>query len=204
MPVSVDDFLTGVIIVLVMFFVWRWMNGSSCGGQSFTLSCGCRGDVCRCRGSSHMSFPSQQLQQLHPAQTVEHFRGGREAFDTCGTPCKKNIVGTAGYGPTIPTLSGDYSGETIQEMSYGADVDNVKNSHQEYIEGLGFAGLPGSSSHDTVLEETGRSYGTSDFVGLTARKFCKARQLATPDMDARTVPTETVKEWCSIDMNELV
>ena len=114
--------------------------------------------------------------------------------------CGKKI-GTPGYSPIIIPDKGNYSGDTVQKMSLESEIYKSQN---DYINGLGFAGLPTGSSHETVLEETGRSYGTADYVGLTARKFCKARQMATPAEDARTVPTETVKEWCNIDMMELV
>jgi hypothetical protein len=110
-------------------------------------------------------------------------------------------VGDPSTAPIIIRDSGNYSGDTVQKMSLESEI---YKSQSDYINGLGFSGLPTGSSHETVLEETGRSYGTADYVGLTARKFCKARQMAKPDEDARTVPTETSKEWCNIDMMELI
>jgi hypothetical protein len=94
----------------------------------------------------------------------------------------------------------DYS-SVIQDMSL---EDGVGDSHKSYCDSLSFAGLPTGASSCTTLEETGRSYGTADFVGLTARKFCKARQLATPGEDARVTPSQNITEWCDIGMDELV
>jgi hypothetical protein len=133
-------------------------------------------------------------------QSKKHCDGMTDNNKYTVKSCGKKI-GTPGYEPIIIPDSGNYSGDTVQKMSLESEI---YKSQSDYINGLGFSGLPTGSSHETVLEETGRSYGTADFVGLTARKFCKARQMATPAEDARTVPTETIKEWCNIDMMELV
>jgi hypothetical protein len=117
----------------------------------------------------------------------------------------ENEIGAPSHRPKIIEVgspdSYSYSGDTVQKMAL---EPSIQQSQKDYIDGLGFAGLPTGSSHESVLEETGRSYGTSDFVGLTQRKFCKARQMAVPDENARTVPTSTTKEWCHIDMDELI
>ena len=80
----------------------------------------------------------------------------------------------------------------------------VIKSQQDYLNGLGFSGLPQGSSQETVLEETGRSYGTADYVGLTSRKWCKSRALAKAAPDSRVVPSMDIKEWCDINMDELI
>jgi hypothetical protein len=65
-------------------------------------------------------------------------------------------------------------------------------------------GVPTGASSCTTLEETGRSYGTANYVGLTGPKWCKARQLATPAPDARVTPSQNIEEWCNIAMDALV
>lgn len=140
--------------------------------------------------NKHNSYDNCQTEQLTDNKQTS------KKETTCG---KK--IGTPGYEPIIVEDKGNYSGDTVQRMSLESDIYKSQN---DYINGLGFAGLPTGSSHETILEETGRSYGTANFVGLTARKFCKARQLATPASDARSVPSETVKEWCNIDMTEMI
>jgi hypothetical protein len=125
----------------------------------------------------------------------------QEGMNYCGTnDCGKQI-GTPGYEPKIVEDDGNYSGDTVQKMALEPAV--IK-SQQDYLNGLGFSGLPQGSSQETVLEETGRSYGTADYVGLSARKFCRARQLVQQDPSARVVPSETIKEWCDIGMDELI
>jgi hypothetical protein len=80
----------------------------------------------------------------------------------------------------------------------------VGASHKRYCNSLSFAGLPTGSSACTELEETGRSINTSNFVGLTARKFCKARNLAIPAAYARTTSSKDIIEWCGIPDDSLI
>jgi hypothetical protein len=103
--------------------------------------------------------------------------------------------------PAAEKNMSDWSGSITKGIAL---EDGVSDSHQRYCDSLSFAGMPTGASSCTTLEETGRSYGTSDFVGLTARKFCKARQLASPGCDSRQTPSQNITEWCNIDMNELV
>ena len=119
----------------------------------------------------------------------------------CQKQCEDQQIGTPGYEPRVVPDEGNYSGDTVQQMALEPEV---LQSQKDYIDGLGFSGLPTGSSHETTLEETGRSYGTASFVGLSQRKFCKARQMAAPAPDARSVPSETIREWCNIDENELI
>ena len=100
----------------------------------------------------------------------------------------------------IDEFSDDYQ-SSIVKMS----VDNsVSQSHDDWCSSLTMNGLPTGASSCTKLEETGRSYGTADFVGLTSRKFCKARQLATPANDVRVTPSSNVLEYCDIGMDEMI
>jgi hypothetical protein len=110
-------------------------------------------------------------------------------------------ITTAGPLPKNAGEAPDDYSAVIKDMSLET---NVSESHKSYCDSLAFAGLPTGASSCTTLEETGRSYGTADFVGLTSRKFCKARQLATPASDSRRTPSHVSKEWCDIDMDELV
>jgi hypothetical protein len=114
-----------------------------------------------------------------------------------------DVAQVTGAGP-IPSPasleSQDYN-EVAKEMS----VDQaVSSSHQDWCNSLTMNGIPTGASSCTTLEETGRSYGTANYVGLTARKWCKARQLATPAADARVTPSQDILEWCNIEMDELV
>lgn len=220
MTIEIDNVLSGVIILLIIVVVWKWHKGSgSCGKSSITLSCGCQYGKCRCRYMSRISVRNQRCRgggecvcgslsgkcKCGPKckcqkKAVKKYM--RESMTQgCDMPCRDKQLGTAGYEPVDDTTDGNYSGDTVQKMSL---EPQVIQSQQNYIDGLGFAGLPTGSSQETVLEELGRDGMSANFVGLTARKFCKARQLAAPSIDARQVPSETIKEWCSVDMDELV
>lgn len=206
---EIDNVLTGIIILLLIIVVWKRINGNTSymNNSNMYLSCGCKKGLCKC--SERTRNPQNSMCCMcNRSKTRCICRIRREGFDaknpaenSCIQQCEPPSVGTPGYGPKIVTDVGDFSGDVIKKMAL---EPNIIQSQQEYIDGFGFSGLPTGSSHDTLLEETGRSYGTADFVGLTQRKFCKARQLATPAPDARFVPTATIKEWCNVSMDELV
>lgn len=195
---EIDNVLTGIIILLLIMVVWKRMKGNSPykNDNNMNLYCGCKGGLCRCRGRVR----NRQRDGVCDISR-ERFDGKNVAENSCYQACEPPIVGTPGYGPKIVSDDGDFSGDVIQKLSL---EPSILQSQKDYINGFGFSGLPTGSSHDTLLCEVGRSYGTADFVGLTQRKFCKARQLATPAPDARFVPTATIKEWCDISMDELV
>lgn len=214
---EIDSVLSGVIILLIIVVIWKWRQGyGKCGQSSMTLSCGCQYGKCKCKGVSRVSVRRARCQGgrscpcgcppgrcncgtrcgCHRRASIKE--GMRQG---CDMPCYKPQVGTPGYEPKVVHDDGNYSGDTVQKMAL---EPQVIQSQKDYIDGLGFSGLPTGSSHETVLEETGRSYGTANFHGLTQRKWCKARQLATPSSDSRVVPTETIREWCSVDLDELV
>jgi hypothetical protein len=202
---EIDNLLSSIIIVLLIVVVWKWYQGrGKCGQDSMTLSCGCKNGQCKCRGVARISSQrgcsggrgcSCGCQRLQQPNVREPMSGG------CQKQCENQQIGTPGYEPKVVPDDGNYSGDTVQKMALEPEVIQ---SQKDYLDGLGFSGLPTGSSHETTLEETGRSYGTANFVGLTQRKWCRARQMATPAPDARTVPTATIKEWCNIDENELV
>lgn len=200
---EIDSILSAVIIILLMVVVWKWYKSQgSCGQSSMTLSCGCEHGKCRCRGFARVSAPRHRC--INPSNCMVCRRSKfskQEGMNYCGTNDRGKQIGTPGYEPKLVEDDGNYSGETVQQMALEPEV--IK-SQQDYLKGLGYSGLPQGSSQETVLEETGRSYGTADFVGLTSRKWCKSRQLAAPAKDSRVVPSETIKEWCNIDMNELI
>ena len=225
---EIDNLLSSIIIVLLIVVVWKWYQGrGKCGQNSMTLSCGCKNGQCKCRGVARFSnqrgcpggrgctcgcppgrcscgprCSCQRLRQSVAPHSHQH-PGVKESMEGgCQNHGGNDQIGTPGYEPkVVPDDGSNYSGDTVQQMALEPEV---LQSQKDYLDGLGFSGLPTGSSHETTLEETGRSYGTSSFVGLTQRKFCKARQMATPAPDARQVPTETIKEWCNIDENELV
>lgn len=228
---EIDSILSGVIIVLLIVIVWKWMNArSSCGGSSMTLSCGCKNGVCKCRGASRMSVRKQRCpggrfcvcgcppngcrcgpqclcqKQASKDQDKAFQKPAQQQVkesmqDYCGPRCDLPEVGTPGYEPKIVQDDGNYSGDTVQKMAL---EPSVITSQQDYINGLGFPGLPTGSSHETTLEETGRDAFTASWYGLTQRKFCKARALAQPAPNARQMPSDVIKEWCDIDMESLI
>jgi hypothetical protein len=226
---EIDSVLTGIIILLLIIVVWKWMKGKSMyrNTNNMSLACGCKNGLCRCRGrirkpKSHICCTCNQNKSrclcgitrgdsgmgMHIDKENSYVRdaarnnGIKEAMaNSCATTCEVPDIGTPGFQPKIVSDTGDFSGDTIQQLSLDPEI---YNSQKAYIGGFGFSGLPTGSSHETLLSETGRSYGTANFVGLTQRKFCKARQLATPAPDARQVPTETEQEWCHINMDELI
>ncbi len=218
--VELDGVLSGVIVLLLILVVWKWYSKPvDCNTSSMSLTCKCRPGKCRCQGMSQVSSrrkrcpggkkcccghpkgkctcPASCHCNKHTEPMVELPNMRTERF---GEP---NVVGP---GPqpepasVIAQGTEDYA-NTIQGMAL---EPGVASSHVNYCNSLSFAGLPTGASACTTLEETGRSYGTADFVGLTSRKFCKARQLATPASDARVTPTQNIVEWCDIDMDELV
>jgi hypothetical protein len=81
---------------------------------------------------------------------------------------------------------------------------SVESSHKKWSNALSLNGMSTGASSSTMLEETGRSYGTSDYVGLTSRKWCKARRLAQPADDSRVTPSSDVLEHCDISMDSLI
>jgi hypothetical protein len=200
-PQEIDALLTGIIILLLMIVFWKIMKKNSVyktNNNDMNLSCRCRGRVCRCQGRVRNTQPVRGGCYINSELGSKNNK--TESFANKCTD-HNSIIGTPGYQEKIVDNTGDFSGDMIQKLSLDPEI--IK-SQKEYINGFGFSGLPTGSSHDTTLEETGRSYGTADFVGLTQRKFCKARQLAKPTAGARFVPSETIKEWCDIDMNELI
>jgi hypothetical protein len=217
---EIDSVLTGIIILLLIIVVWKWMKGKSMyrNTNNMSLACGCRNGLCRCRGRIRKpniccgcnQYKSRCLcgmgmhidKENSCVKDAARNNGIKEAMaNSCATTCEVPDIGTPGFQPKIVSDTGDFSGDTIQQLSLDPEI---YNSQKAYIEGFGFSGLPTGSSHETLLSETGRSYGTANFVGLTQRKFCKARQMATPAPDARQVPTQTEQEWCHINMDELI
>lgn len=208
-----DSVLSGIIIVLLIIAVWKWYSSRyACGQNNMTLSCRCKPGRCRCRGAMRGS------------------RGGGGcpggvgcvcgcAAGHCGCPagCRCKGEGMEGLtdaeavemvtspGP-IPTpaaaIAQDYSGSVVKDMSL---ENEVGDSHKRWCDQMSFSGLPTGASSCTLLSETGRSYGTSDFVGLTQRKFCKSRMLATAAPDSRVTPSyDNIHEACDIGMDELI
>lgn len=209
---EIDSTLSGIIIILLLVVVWKWNESrASCGKSGSRLSCGCNPGRCMCQGRSQ-GF-------VRPGNCP----GGRGcscgcSLGRCGCPpnCSCNSEGeTEGFTPkdavnrvtgsgpmpdTAATETNDYSA-AIKDMSLEAGVGD---SHNRYCDSLSFSGMPTGSSACTELEETGRSYGTANFVGLTQRKWCKARNLAMPAEDARVTPSYNINEYCSLEMDALI
>lgn len=216
MSTEIDSVLSGIIVLLLIIVVWKWYGGrSSCGQSSMTLSCGCNRGQCRCRGMSRVSTqrrgacPGGRLCGCTPGRCVCQQRA--RAFASRGSAVRENmseeipqgVAQVTGSGPQ--SLPGSLSTQDWQSATADIGVDqSVGDSHQDWCNSLTMNGVPTGASSRTTLEETGRSYGTSNFHGLTARKWCKARQLATPAHDARVTPSQNIKEWCDISMDELI
>ena len=98
------------------------------------------------------------------------------------------------------TPAGNYQ-EATKNMGLESTVES---SHKKWCDALSYNGISTGASSNTMLEETGRSYGTSDYVGLTSRKWCKARRLAKPADDSRVTPSSDVLEHCDISMDSLI
>lgn len=184
-----DSVLSGIIIVLLMIVVWRWhKNRYSCGRSSMSLTCGCQPGRCRCRGMMQRSVARNMNKQ------------GEEQEGMTNAQEIAYVTGTGPASGLAADFLDDYSDAT-KKMSLEADVGT---SHMRYCNQLNISGMPTGASSCTELEETGRSEGTASFVGLTQRKWCKSRNLATPAPDARVTPSKDIHEYCDIGMDELV
>ena len=220
---DMDDILTGVIVLLLVIVVWKWYdNKTTCGQNAITLKCECKNGKCRCRGRSYVSIMrpdacpggdkcicgntlgncrcpySCNCQKR--ANAMYNKQLGSEGLKNPGESNINNVIGGGPLHMTDHVINQDYS-DSVKKMAL---ENEIGRSHHKWCDSLNFNGLSTGASSCTTLEETGRSYGTSDFVGLTARKFCKARQMASPADDARTTPSQNVEEWCSISMDSLV
>ncbi len=212
---EIDNTLSGIIMILLLFVMWKWhINQTSCGSARIKMDCGCVPGSCRCKGYARIPRPVQQETHAEPApeQTAEQPEdksGGKLEYKETMTVENELARKIHGYkhvvepGP-MPNPA-DFSTDDYESTTIDMSLESgVEESHKRYCNSLSFAGLPTGSSSCTTLEETGRSYGTADFVGLTARKFCKARQLATPADDVRTTPSQSIVEWCDVDMDSLI
>jgi hypothetical protein len=189
MSIEIDSVLSGIIVLLLIIVVWKWYGDRSpCGQSSMTLSCGCIRGQCRCRGMSRVSKPR------HTPDNSSYHEKFKTPFN------KHRVTGSGPHPAPASETTQDYQ-EVTKEMGLESGVGD---SHKKWCDALSSNGLTTGASSCTTLEETGRSYGTADFVGLTSRKWCKARQMATPAPDARVTPSHDIEEWCGIDMDELV
>ena len=201
---DLDGILTGIIILLLVMVVYKWCGNRICRSKVTdyaTCTCTCKGNVCHCAKMKKSRCPGGCKCGCPPGQCKcgPGCKCMREGFEETG-PDPAHVESSGPQPATAAEATQNYA-EVIQDMSLEA---GVADSHKSYCDSLAFAGLPTGASSCTTLEETGRSYGTADFVGLTARKFCKARQLATPAADARVTPSQSITEWCDIGMDELV
>ena len=193
---NVDSILSGVIVLLLIIVVWKWYS-ESCNENSMVMSCGCKIGKCRCRGMIKTSVPI--------GGGCQGGVTGRESMSSIGD-IKSAINRVLGDGPITSTaaqMTQDYSA-TAQSMALEQGPEGPAASHEKWVDSLMMNGMATGASSNTLLEETGRSYGSSDYVGLTARKFCKARQLAAPADDARQTTSYDSEEYCNIKMDELI
>ena len=172
---KIDNLLTGVIILLVMVVMWKWYQDPACA-DGVRLSCGCEQHKCECK--------KEPFSDKVPPLSRREFLATHRAPDKLASA----------------VLAGDYNA-AVKDMSLEVEVGA---SHKRYCDALSFAGLPTGSSACTELEETGRSINTANFVGLTARKFCKARNLAVPGEGARVTSSKDIIEWCGMPQDSLI
>ena len=133
--------------------------------------------------------------------TKEGMQSGDKAFPTLAQ--REKIASSSGSTKAQQNfLAGDnYSDEVVKKM--GLEVD-VGVSHKRYCDSLAFSGMPTGASSCTELSEMGRSINTSNFVGLTSRKWCRSRALAVPGPTARTTSSKDIIENCGIDADSLI
>jgi hypothetical protein len=193
-----DNILTGIIILLVILVVWKWYgNRAGCGSGEIKLSCGCETGKCRCKGMTHTRQPRVDSNKgVKPKCKLSERMVGAD-----GVPMNSNNIITSAPTDTIDISTDNSYSEATQRMGLEQDVSD---SHKRYVNDLYSSGLPTGASASSILEETGRSYGTADFHGLTARKWCKARQMATPAAGSRVVPSHDILENCNITLTDLV
>jgi hypothetical protein len=223
---TMDSMLCGIIIILILVVIYKYCTKDN---NMYKKKCGCSGRTCTCKttltfeercrigcpGNCSCGCPPYQCGCPMSCHCNDNYRNTREHLE--------NLRGDSTYikppsdktGPNIdnveksegiPFAAGysnlsDWQGSITQGMAL---EDGVSESHSRYTDSLSFAGMPTGASSSTTLEETGRSEGTSNYVGLTARKFCKARQIAAPGCDARQTPSYTPTEYCNVGMEELI
>lgn len=230
MSTEIDTVLSGIIILLLMIVVWKWYGGKSnksCNKKNNRLSCGCVKGRCRCRQQSsriNTIIPGGGKCPGGRACVCECPLGGCNCDPICKCHRRASAFLNQRNRPENMTSGGalnNTGNEIIQNsydelgvMSSGGDYQeatknmglesNVAESHKKWCTALSQNGMSTGASSCSTLEETGRSYGTSDYVGLTSRKWCKARLLAKPADDARVTPSSDVLEQCDISMDSLI
>lgn len=199
-----------------------WSSVPRCPGGS-ACACGCARGQCSCPSTCMCQKKAAQRSLQNGARSTLGGAGG------AGVAEGMNDVGLQGIHPKAdPSVAaydltlaereriasssgvtkveqqyadGDYS-QAVQAMALEADVGI---SHKRYCDSLSFAGMPtGSSSCTLLAEPDGRSVGVSSYVGLTRRKWCRARNLAIPAASARQTTSVDVIEPCGIGPDSLV
>jgi hypothetical protein len=123
--------------------------------------------------------------------------------------CKSGGSGGGYNGGKIiipPKYEADDEASYDENLAKMALESAVADSHKKYVKSLSFSGNPMGASHNTDNDGLGMSYADGgNYHGLTRRKWCRARMMATPKEDSRVVPSDVItKEECHIGMNELV
>jgi hypothetical protein len=175
---NLNNVLSGMVVLLLIVVVARWYSKNlDMNGYDMRLSCGCNSGKCKCRTQAPVQYSKPACNKQHN----HHSQGFASISDVHKEPIEVSYQ------------------EMTEKMGLEA---SVTDSHKSYINS--FSGLPTGSSSDVELEETGRSYGTADFHGLTARKWCKARNLVQPAEDARVVPSDEPIGNCHISLTDLI
>jgi hypothetical protein len=220
--IEIDSALTGIIVILIIVLVWKWHVGGSCG-TGLTLSCGCYAGKCKCKGTSwgpmkgscgggkscpcgcksgSCGCPSSCMCQRKARSQYKSVKEGYKSANGLSMEDRDKIAASGGnVNIEDPAIGdGDYA-DVVKNMSLEADVGS---SHKRYCDSLSFSGMPTGASSCTELEETGRDANSANFVGLTARKFCRAAALAVPGVDARQTTSYDRVENCNISADSLI
>ena len=183
-------------------------GGAQCSCGNPPLQCGCPMSCpCNARYVEHMKKENLENNNKKSNNSNNNNIKKNSGYtgDTSYNYIAQDVVGpnpahVSSMGPIPKPVANqnmaDWQGSITKGMAL---EDGVSESHSRYCDSLSFAGMPTGASSCTTLEETGRSEGTANFVGLTSRKFCKARQYAAPGCDARQTPSHMPTEWCNID-----
>lgn len=234
MSTEIDTVLSGIIILLLMIVVWKWYGGKSnksCNKNHMRLPCGCLSGQCRCGGRRqgariNNSQPRRSMAAcpggrlcvcecpLGACNCDPMCKCHRRAAAVMQSQNRREPMEPSGKldnsGNEIVDIGSEVLGSATPASNYQEATKNmglepdVASSHKKWCTALSHNGMATGASSCSTLEETGRSYGTSNYVGLTARKWCKARILAKPADDSRVTPSSDVLEQCDISMDSLI
>ncbi len=171
-----DKILYGIIILLLIIVVWKWYNNDT--------------KPLKYKHNHHRHHHKNNMHHRH--------------HNKCNNKYIDNYIDKPIdiENDKIDIRNDNDYNDIIEEMSVEQDV---KDSHKLYVNSIVKSGMPTGASHYTDNDALGMSFGDGgDYVGLTRRKFCRARSLVNVDNNARTIPSDIPREECNIGMTDLV